>query len=62
MIHILVEDSDNGFQFCKLIKSLFFDTKSLNVKLETLNGVWGLKQKIQDKVNCYTAFFISQLL
>ena len=50
MIHILTEDSGNGFEFCKLIKSLYFDTESINLEMETLNGVWGLQQKIQKKI------------
>lgn len=36
MIHILTEDSGNGFEFCKLIKSLYFDTESINLEMETL--------------------------
>ncbi len=50
MIYILTEDSGNGFEFCRLIKELYFDVKSININLDTLNGIWGLKQKIEEKV------------
>lgn len=51
MVHILVEDSGNGFQFCKIIKSLYFDENDIQVELETLGGIWKLKDKIYNKIN-----------
>ena len=51
MIHILTEDSKDGFQFCKLIKALYFDDVFEDISLDTMKGIPNVVEKIREKHN-----------
>lgn len=48
MIYIYTEDSKDGFIMCKLIKELYFDNIFDDVKVDTLNGIWFLDEKLAE--------------
>lgn len=51
MIHILTEDSKDGFKLCDIIKQLYFDNNFNDIDLDTLKGIWNVKTKIETKIN-----------
>ena len=48
MIYIYTEDSKDGFIMCKLIKELYFDNIFDDIKVDTLNGIWFLDEKLAE--------------
>ncbi len=51
MIYIRTEDSKDGFQLCKKIKDIYFSVLSQVINIESLKGIFNLKDKIESIID-----------
>lgn len=52
MIHVMVEDKKDGLKIVEKIMSIYFsDEERQNIEVTSLQGVWGLKGKVEEKFN-----------
>ena len=55
MIYIYTEDSSDGFELCKQIKKLYLDNIFDDICIDTLGGIWNLKDTIKNIITKFQA-------